>query len=167
MKKSFLATSAKLLVATSILAMSTTALATSSAKLDTAVKKTLSVAAHYVVPLTASLSVGTIDFGDVWTDSDVPVVNVLASLTGENAETFSYSVKTTNNSSRSLVLLTGDILGEADATDVFAEGVATLNFSVGLATNLLTDADDTVTETVTLSVIYDAIAPTSVDGTEV
>jgi hypothetical protein len=162
MKKSFLATSAKVLVATSILAMSSTAIAATSSTVDSAKTTSLTVVAHYVEPLTVALDLSAIDFGDVFTDSTVAVVPVVASLTGTLNETFDYSVK----SSGSLALLTGDVLGTgSDAfTGTLGAGVATLNFNVGLDTaNLALDTD--VSETVTITVQYNEIANTTTTNT--
>ncbi|MFQ3176015.1 MAG: hypothetical protein ACI93H_001006, partial [Psychromonas sp.] len=77
MKKSFLTTSKKVLLATSILAMSSTAMANTSATLDdqTGVNSVINVVAKYITPITVGLNLTDIDFGDVYTDSDVTVQN--------------------------------------------------------------------------------------------
>lgn len=144
----------KLLLAGIILAMSTTAMATNTSLiLDTAVTDTLTVSAKYVKPITVSLNKSTINFGDVYTDSIITVEAVSATITGEEGETFAYSV----TSDGTLALLTGNISGSAQT---FTTGSATLNFNVGLDTANLT-ADTDVSETVTISVNYDAIADTT------
>jgi hypothetical protein len=162
MNKLLLATPKKLLLATSILAMSSTAMAASSDALDTAKTDTLTVLAHYVTPLTMNLDQGTIDFGDVYTDSVITTENVVASLTGELNETFTYTV----SSDGPLVLLdsgsTGvDVTGSSTITGALGSGVATFNFDVGLATSALTTDDSAVSEIITVTVQYDAIAGTT------
>jgi hypothetical protein len=153
----------KILLATSILAMSSAAMAATSTTVDSEKTATLNVIAHYVEPLTVALDLSTIDFGDVYTDSVVAIVPVEASLTGTVGETFTYDVA----SDGSLAVLTGDIAG---STDSFAgdlgTGTATLNFNVGLNTANLTEDTD-VDETVTITVQYNAIAGTETTATVV
>jgi hypothetical protein len=159
MKKLFLATPKKLLLATSILAMSSTAIAATSALVDSAKTDTLTVTAHYVEPLTMSLDLATINFGDVWTDSVVTAETVTASLTGTTGETFDYDITTDG----SLVLLDGAALalsGSSSITGLVGSGVGSVSFTVGLDTSLLTEDVD-VTEVVTVSVQYNDIAGTT------
>lgn len=153
MKKLLLATPKKLLLAASIVAMSSTAMAT-SVLLDSAKTDTLAVTAHYVTPLTVALSLATINFGDVYTDSAVTPVAVSAAIAGTQDETFTYTIA----SSGALALIAGADTGSTLVP--FTLGAKTLNFTVGLDTaNLVTDTD--VAETVTITVTYDAIAGTT------
>jgi len=149
----------KLLLAAAILVLSATAMgANTSATLDTAVSETLVVTAHYVTPIAVTLDTAVIDFGDVYTDSVISPESVVATVTGEENETFSYTVA----SNGPLSLLTGNITGVAQP---LASGTNSLTFNVGLDTAKVTDAD--VAETVTISVKYDAIADTTVTATPV
>lgn len=144
----------KLLLLAAILALSSTAMATNtSTLLDSAKTATLSVSAHYVEPLAVSLNLSAIDFGDVYTDSAISTEAVIATVTGTDGETFSYTV----NSNGSLVLLTGNISGTNQA---FVTGSSTLTFNVGLDTANLVENED-VSETVTISVQYESIADTT------
>ncbi|AZG35473.1 hypothetical protein [Shewanella psychromarinicola] len=144
----------KLLLATSIVVMSSTAIAANTSQLlDTAVTDTLTVTAKYVTPIAVELDTTAIDFGDVWTDSVIPTVSVVATVTGEADETFTYSV-----TGDAIVLLTGDIAGTATAF-VTSGTTQALTFNVGLDTSGATTGT-TVNEIVTVSVIYDAIADT-------
>jgi hypothetical protein len=159
MKKLFTAVPMKkLLLATSLVAMSSTAIAANSSPLlDTAVTDTLTVTAKYVTPITVGLDTTTIDFGDVWSDSVISTEPVIATVTGEAAETFSYDV-----TADAMVLLTGNITGD-NMTFAEAGGLTELlTFNVGLDTALFATGT-TVNETVTISVVYDAIANTTTD----
>lgn len=141
-----------LLTATLLAAVSATAMgagSTRSVELNTAVTDSLNITAKYVKPLEVTLDTTDIDFGDVFTDSDVDAVPVVATVVGEEGETFTYSV----TSSGALAILTGNTSG---AGQVFTNGSATLNFDVDLNTAGLT-ADTDVSETVTISVTYDSI----------
>ena len=83
----------KLLLATSLVAMSSTAMAANtSVLLDTAVTDTLTVTAKYVTPIAVALDTSTIDFGDVWTDSLIDAEAVVATVTGEIGETFTLAL---------------------------------------------------------------------------
>ena len=167
MKKSLLTTSKKVLLATSILAMSSTAMANSSTTLDdTVVSETLSVVAKYITPMTVALDTSIINFGDVYTDSVVTETSVSAYVTGELGETFTYSVVTTENGTAGLVKLSGDLAGATQVFDAEVSTAAELNFSVNLDTSKLT-ANTDVSETITVTVAYDAIAgtTTTVDDT--
>jgi hypothetical protein len=158
----------KLLLATSLLAMSSTAVATNtSVILDTAVTDTLTVTAKYVTPITVQLNTTAIDFGDVYTDSVITAESVQAKVTGEAGETFTYSITATGTSG--LVVIGGtDTSGSTVAFVTDSATTKALNFTVGLDASKLT-ADTDVSETVTISVAYDAIADTVVtpDGTYV
>jgi hypothetical protein len=160
MKKLFTAVPMKkLLLATSIVAMSSTALAAgnTSPLLDTAITDTLTVTAKYVTPIALGLDTSSINFGDVWSDSVIPTEPVIATVTGEAGETFTYSVSATN----AIVLLTGDTTGDLVPFDTEGEVTKSLTFNVGLNTSGATTGS-LVNETVTISVNYDAIADTTV-----
>jgi len=114
------------------------------------------VDATYVKPLTLSLIIAAIDFGDVFTDSTVTDETVTANIEGEPDETFTYTVSSDG------VYVTLD--GSADATleensVALPEGTATFYFDVGLGTaNIKADFDP---EKVTVSIVYDSIEGTS------
>jgi hypothetical protein len=158
MRKLFTATPMKkLLLATSIVAMSSTAFATNtSSELDSAVTDSLSVIAHYVVPITVAVNLTEINFGDVYIDSAITPEAVTATVVGEALETFSYTIV----SSGDLAVIGGIDTGATGVgfteTDTVTE---VLNFTIGLDTANVTSSD--VSETVTVSVTYDAIADTS------
>ena len=136
--------------------MSSSAMAANtSEKLDSAVTKTLSVVAHYVTPISVTVDTATINFGDVFTDSVISTETVVATVVGEALETFSYTV----TSDGALALLTGDTTGSSVAF-VDTTTSQALTFDVGLDTTNVSDAD--VSEIITISVNYDAIADTKV-----
>ncbi|MFT4993003.1 MAG: hypothetical protein ACI965_000019 [Paraglaciecola sp.] len=146
----------KLLLATSILTISSAAIAANtSTELDSAETDTITVTAKYVIPITVTLDTATIDFGDVWTDSVISAETVVATVVGEAAETFSYSVTATNP----IIILGGNIVG---STQGFVTSTTTqaLTFTVDLDTANAATATS-VSETVTISVVYDAIANTT------
>jgi hypothetical protein len=155
MKKLFTAVPMKkLLLATSLVAMSSTAIAANTSPLlDTAVTDTLTVTAKYVTPIAVGLNITTIDFGDVWSDSVISTEPVIATVTGEAAETFSYDV-----TADAMVLLTGDINGDLVAFGETGGLTQLLTFNVGLDTSGSATTATTVNKTVTISVVYDAIA---------
>jgi hypothetical protein len=155
MKKLFTAVPMKkLLLATSLVAMSSTAIAANTSDdLDTAVTDTLTVKAKYVTPIAVGLDTTTIDFGDVWSDSVISTETVIATVTGETAETFSYAV-----TADAMVLLTGDINGTEVAFGEAGGLTQLLTFEVGLDTSESATTATTVNKTVTISVVYDAIA---------
>jgi hypothetical protein len=155
MKKLFTAVPMKkLLLATSLVAMSSTAIAANTSDdLDTAVTDTLTVKAKYVTPIAVGLDTTTIDFGDVWSDSVISTETVIATVTGETAETFSYDV-----TADAMVLLTGDINGTEVAFGEAGGLTQLLTFEVGLDTSESATTATTVNKTVTISVVYDAIA---------
>jgi hypothetical protein len=159
MKKLFTAVPMKkLLLATSLVAISSTAIAANTSPLlDTAVTDTLTVTAKYVTPIAVGLDTTFINFGDVWLDSVISTEPVIATVTGEAAETFSYDV-----TADAMVLLTGDITGDLVAFGIAGEVTKALTFNVGLDTSLAATGT-TVNETVTISVVYDAIADTTSD----
>ena len=149
----------KLLLATSIVAISSSAIAANtSVLLDTAVTDTLTVTAKYVTPITVDLDTSTIDFGDVWTDSIIDAEAVVATVTGEIGETFTYSVVTDGT----LTQLSGDITGTTVGF-VTSDTTQLLNFDVDLDTSAATTAGS-INEIITVQVIYDAIADTVIDG---
>lgn len=147
----------KLLLATSIVAISSTAFATNtSSTLDSAVTDSLSVVANYVEPITVALNLTEINFGDVYTDSAITPEAVTATVSGEANETFSYTIE----SDGLLAVIAGTDTG-GSLVGFTETGLTTeiLNFTIGLDTANVTAAD--VSETVTVSVNYDAIADTS------
>lgn len=142
----------KLLLTAAILMVSATSMATNTSEiLDGAATDTLTITANYVKPIAVTLDKSIINFGDVYTDSVISTEAVNATVTGEAGETFSYSV----TSGGDLALLTGNITGVSQA---FTEGAKTLTFNVGLKSSALTED---VSETITISVTYDAIADTT------
>jgi hypothetical protein len=157
MKKLFTAVPMKkLLLATSMIAMSSTAFAeNTAADLDSAATDTLTVTAKYVTPIAVGLNTLTINFGDVWTTSDVDTVPVIATVTGEAGETFTYSV-----TSSAPVILTGDTSSESPEAFLTTDTTQAFTFNVGLNTSSAETAG-TVDETVTISVEYNAIAGTT------
>ena len=163
MNKSFLTTSKKVLLATSILAMSSTAMANSSTVLDdeTGVNSVVSVIAKYITPITVALDTSIINFGDVYTDSDVTIKSVAADVQGELGETFTYTLVATGTSG--LLVLDGDTGATKVPFDADTSTAAELTFTVDLDTSKLADNTD-VDETVTFAVFYDAIADTSTEA---
>lgn len=145
----------KLLIAVSIsiIAISSPAMA---AQREGKTSDGTNVDATYVKPLTLSLTITTIDFGDVFTDSTVTDETVTANVGGEPDETFTYTISSDG------VHVTLD--GSADAiieenSVVLPEGTANFDFDVGLDTaNISAEFD---TETVTVSIFYDSIEDTS------
>jgi hypothetical protein len=160
MKKLLSTTSKKVLLATSILAMSSTAMANSSGTLDdeTGVNSVINVVAKYITPITVGLNLTDIDFGDVYTDSDVTVQNIAADVKGEFGETFTYSIAASGTAGL-LVIAGTDTGGTGVAFTADTSTAAELNFTVDLDTSKLTPDTD-VSETVTFTVYYDAIADT-------
>jgi hypothetical protein len=150
----------KLLLATSLVAMSSTAIAANTSDdLDATVEDTFTVTAKYVLPITVGLDTSTISFGDVWTDSAITPEAVIATITGEAGETFNYTIA----SSGSLVEFAGADYATAETLGVSFSTTATtqkLNFTVGLNTDSASTAG-TITETITVSVNYNAIADTT------
>lgn len=162
MKKSFLATPKKLLLATSILAMSSTAIAADRMG-ESEVFKTLTVSANYVKTLALNLNTSTINFGDVFTGATVDLVDVVATVTGDAGETFTYLIET-SGTNVTLAPTTGntDTAALEGSKIAITETTGTaLQFSVGLNTTGLESAVSN--ETVTVTISYDAIAATRVD----
>jgi len=149
-----------LLTATLLAAISATAMgANTSGLLDSGKSDSVNVTAHYVEPLAISLDLGTINFGDVYTDSVVSDETVTATITGTQDETFTYTVSTNG----SLVKINGAAAGVTynGATTGFILGTVDVTFNVGLDTTGVTDVAETdvdVNETVTMTVTYDSIA---------
>ncbi|MFT6349577.1 MAG: hypothetical protein ACJAYB_002608 [Psychromonas sp.] len=160
MKKSFLATSKKVLLATSVLVMSSTAMANTSTVLDdeTGVNSVVNVFAKYITPITLALDTTVINFGDVYTDSDVTIKSVAADVQGEFGETFTYTVVATGTDG--LLVLGGDTGATNVGFDADTSTAAELTFTVDLDTSKLA-ADTDVSESVTFTVHYDTIADTS------
>jgi opacity protein-like surface antigen len=163
MKKLFTAVPMKkLLLATSLVAMSSAAIAANtSEELDAEVTDDFTVSAKYVTPISVGLDTISIDFGDVWTDSAISVATVVATVEGETGETFTYSVETDGDYAELLGDLTGEQIG-FDLEDTSKK----LTFTVGLNTD---DAETlgTISETITVKVNYDDIADTDVVRTPV
>jgi hypothetical protein len=164
MKKSFLTTSKKVLLATSILAMSATAIAATDAQrmTDSTVIKTLTVSANYVETLAMTLNTSTINFGDVFTGATVTPETVIANVKGDIDESFTYKIET-SGSNVLLALTSGG--GSVTTNVINGTAIATnntsgtdLTFTVGLETTGLATA--VANETVTVTVSYDAIATT-------
>jgi hypothetical protein len=147
----------KLLIATSIVAMSSTAMAAESDTRQTESEKTdkIAVTANFIKLLTLNLDVNTINFGDVFKDSTVAVVPVNANITGDSGETFTFGIATDGSA-----VLGGTLSGTGTAlTD---DAVVVLPFTVGLNTaDIAADIDETVTFTIT----YDSIAGTTSSDT--
>ena len=167
MKKLFTAVPMKkLLLATTLVAMTSTATAANSndsAELDKKPSRNISVTATYVVPITLGLNVNKIDFGDVYLDSgSLGTYAVTATVGGEKDETFTYSI-----SANAPILITADgaaadaasINGDVFATTVF-QGTNSITqdiiFDVGLDKDALGGSD--VNEIITFEVFYDSIA---------
>jgi hypothetical protein len=161
MKKLFTAVPMKkLLLATSLVAMSSTSIAANTSEdLDATVTDAFTVTAKYVLPITVGLDKSTISFGDVWTDSVITPEAVIATVTGEANETFNYTIA----SSGSLVTFAGTDYSLTETEGVEFSTTATtqkLNFTVGLNTANAATAG-TIAETITVSVNYNAIADTT------
>ena len=158
----------KFLLAGLILALSATAMGAGSTRsddLNASAETSLTVKAKYVKPISVGLNYSEIDFGDVYTDSDVTAKLVTATITGTTGETFTYTISADGSN-----VLLGD---ETTTTptikdDLSAEGakLGDIKFNVGLDTANLT-ADTDVSEIVTITVQYDAIDDTTTteDGT--
>jgi hypothetical protein len=158
MKKSFLATSKKVLLATSILAMSATAVAAddkAARETESAKSASLTVAANYVKNLTVGLSLSEIDFGDVFTGATVTDIAVTASITGDEAEKFTYAI--TTNGSAVLTKSGTTTALSATGTALTGDTPVTLDFTVGLDTSASGISED-MDETVTIDITYDTIA---------
>jgi hypothetical protein len=145
----------KLLILVSIMVISSTTMASQR---EGKTSDRTQVDATYVIPLTLSLTIATIDFGDVYTDSTVTDESVTANVEGDPNETFTYTI----SSDGDFVTLDGSgnaILEENSVA--LLEGTATFDFDVGLDTaNILANFD---TETVTVRLVYDSIEGTSSD----
>jgi len=138
----------KLLLAASIFALSAPAMASSN-ELDNEKEATLKVIAHYVEPLTVELAFAVIDFGDVYTDSEVGTVPVQTELAGEPLEEYSYKISSDGDYAT---------LDNTSGNGAFGiDGKSEFYFVVGLDTKDLIEDQD-VNETVTVSVTYSGIA---------
>jgi hypothetical protein len=160
MKKLFTAVPMKkLLIATSILAMSSTAIAATDTQrnTDSITTDTLTVDATFVETLAVSLSLDTIDFGEIFTGATVADVEVTATVTGDGEEPFDFTVATSGGNG--LVTLNGG-LADIDGGDVLSTGAATIVFQVNVQSNNITE--NFTTETITTTVNYTAIAGTTV-----
>lgn len=136
----------KLLLAASILALSATAMGAGDSATDT-----LKVSANYITPITVALDTDTIDFKDVYVGSAADVQTVVANLTGETGENFSYNVTTDN---------TGIQFTNASGTGKIENGTATFNFGVDMDRSQ--NRADITDQLVTVTVNY-----TSIDSTVV
>jgi hypothetical protein len=143
----------KLFIAISIVAISSTA---GAAKREGKTSDEMQVNATYVIPLTLSLTITAIDFGDVYTDSTANAQTVTANVTGEPNEKFTYTI----SSDGGYVTLDGSVNTTLEENSVtLSEGAATFDFDVGLDTaSISADFDP---ETVTVSIVYDSIEGTS------
>lgn len=151
----------KLLIATSIVAMSSTAMAANDdTRMGESIKtETLAISANYIELLTLNLQKTTIDFGDVFTAASVDAVTVTADVTGDADETFTYNISTVADSH---VLINGNDVSSTPftlASQVLTDGAVTFNFTVDLDTTSGIIAD--VSENVTVTITYDAIEATS------
>jgi hypothetical protein len=157
MKKSFTAVPMKkLLIATSILAMSSTAIAATDEQrnTDSTTNDSLTVDATYVETLAVTLSLTAIDFGEIFTDATVENVAVTANVAGDNEEPFDYIIET----SGSIVTLdngTANLTGSQNLVG----GTSTITFQVNLDSSLVTETF--AQETITTTVNYTGIAGTS------
>jgi hypothetical protein len=157
MKKSFTAVPMKkLLIATSILAMSSTAIAATDEQrnTDSTTNDSLTVDATYVETLAVTLSLTAIDFGEIFTDATVENVAVTANVAGDNEEPFDYIIET----SGSIVTLdngTANLTGSQNLVG----GTSTITFQVNLDSSLVTETF--AQETITTTVNYTGIAGTT------
>ena len=156
-----------LLTATLLAAISATAMgagSTRSAVLDTTVSDTLTVTATYVKPISVGLSLSEINFGDVYTDSNVDAVTVTATVSGTADETFTYTI-----SSAGGIVKLSDAAHLDQAVNTPLTGTSTalgsLVFNVDLDTSQLV-ADTEVSETITINVQYDSIDDTGSTTTD-
>jgi uncharacterized protein YdeI (BOF family) len=145
----------KLLILVSIMVISSTAMASQR---QGKTSDETQVDATYVTPLTLSLTIATIDFGDVYTGSTATDESVTANVEGEPNETFTYTI----SSDGDFVTLDGSGNATLEENSVaLPEGTAAFDFDVGLDTaNILANFD---TETVTVRLVYDSIEGTSSD----
>ena len=157
MKKSFTAVPMKkLLIATSILAMSSTAIAATDAQrnTDSSTNDSLTVDATYVETLAVTLSLTAIDFGEIFTGATVADVAVTANVAGDKAEPFDYTIAT----SGSIVTLDGGTVNLTGSQNLVG-GASTITFQVNLDSSLVTETF--AQETITTTVNYTGIAGTS------
>lgn len=131
----------KLLLAASILALSATAMAVGNTATDT-----LTVSANYITPITVTLDTDTIDFKDVYVGSASNEQTVVASLTGETGENFSYAVTTEDSG----IKFTG-----ATGTGIIKDGAATFDFGIDMDRSQ--NRADIVDQLVTVTVNYTSI----------
>jgi hypothetical protein len=160
MKKLFTAVPMKkLLIATSILAMSSTAIAaTDTVRNDDSITSdTLTVDATYVETLAVSLSLDTIDFGEIFTGATVADVAVTANVAGDKAEPFDYIIATSGGAN--LVTLNGAI-SDVTGSETLSSGTAAITFQVNVKSDEVTGTF--AQETITTTVNYTAIAGTTV-----
>ncbi len=145
----------KLLILVSIMVISSTAMASQR---QSKTSDETQVDATYVTPLTFSLTIATIDFGDVYTGSTVTDERVTVNVEGDPNETFTYTISSDGD------FVTLDDSGNATLEEnsvALLEGQTTFGFNVGLVTtNILANFD---TETVTVRLVYDSIEGTSSD----
>jgi hypothetical protein len=157
MKKLFTAVPMKkLLIAASIVAMSSTAIAATDTQrnTDSTTSDSLTVDATFVKTLSVSLSLTAIDFGEVFTGATVQGVDVLATVSGENDEPFTFTIAT----SGSIVTLNDQTANLSDTLTLIS-GESQIGFRVNLDSSLITEAF--VQETITTTVNYTAIAGTT------
>lgn len=138
-----------LLTATLLVAISATAAATGNTA-----SATLSVSANYVTPIAISLDTETLDFKDVYVGSTIAKQDVVASITGDAGETFSYEVTTTADK--------GVILSDASGTGTISDGAATFTFGVNMDSD--SQHEDVTNQVVTVTVTYTSIDDTVIRG---
>jgi hypothetical protein len=157
MKKLFTAVPMKkLLIATSILAMSSTAIAATdeTRNTDSTTNDSLTVDATYVETLAVTLSLTAIDFGEIFTNATVDNVAVTANVAGDNEEPFDYTIET----SGSIVTLDGGTVNLTGSQNLVG-GASTITFQVNVDSSLVTETF--AQETITTTVNYTGIAGTS------
>jgi hypothetical protein len=157
MKKLFTAVPMKkLLIATSILAMSSTAIAATdeTRNTDSTTNDSLTVDATYVETLAVTLSLTAIDFGEIFTDATVDDVAVTANIAGDKEEPFEYTIAT----SGSIVTLDGGTVNLTGSQNLVG-GASTITFQVNVDSSLVTETF--AQETITTTVNYTAIAGTT------
>jgi len=135
----------KLLLAGLILAMSATAMATGETATDS-----LTVSANYIVPITVVLDTTSIDFKDVYNGSAAEVKSVIATLTGETGETYSYAATTETTG---IVLSGATGTGTIGTNDTFTFGID-MDRTEGGFTDF---TDQLVTVTVNYTAIDDTV----------
>jgi hypothetical protein len=157
MKKLFTAAPmTKLLIATSILAMSSTAIAAVDQDRNDAssTDDALIVNATFVETLAVTLTETAIDFGEVYQDAPIDDVEVFADVFGDKEQGFDFKIET----SGAIVTLDGNndpLQGSLN----LESGNKQISFLVNLDSSLVTDAFSQ--ETITTTVNYTGIEGTT------